>query len=251
MTGSALRDAQMTMARFLRDPEHQPPPAGIEERRLKIYQDLIYNNIEGFIRGGFPVLHSLYTSDDWHALVRKFIDGHRCHSPYFLEISQEFLQFLTDDYEVLPSDPPFMAELAHYEWVELGLDVSEAELPPLTHASPQVSVPTWSPLAWLLSYVYPVHLVGPGYQPAAAQEPTFLIVYRNSDDQVKFLALNAATARLAEMLRDNEGKTGAELLSELAGEMKVTADSIAEFGAQQLNELQSLGVISLMAPSAP
>ena len=31
-------------------------PAGIESRRMKIYNDLIYNNIEGFISGGDDVL---------------------------------------------------------------------------------------------------------------------------------------------------------------------------------------------------
>ena len=244
MSASALRDAQMTMARFLRDPENEPAPAGIEERRLKIYQDLVFNNIEGFISGGFPVLHSLYSGEDWHALVRQFIDGHRCHSPYFLEISQEFLGYLTEKHEKRPCDPPFMAELAHYEWVELGLDVSEEELPPATNAAPLEAIPHWSPLAWLLSYAYPVHQIGPSFRPTEVAEPTFLIVYRNSDDKVKFVALNAATARLAEMLRDNESKTGAQLLTELAAEMNMTPESIVDFGSQQLKELQGLGIIS-------
>ena len=42
----SLRDSQMAMANFLRNPEDIEPPAGVEARRLKIYQDLIYNNIE-------------------------------------------------------------------------------------------------------------------------------------------------------------------------------------------------------------
>ena len=83
-----MRDSQLTMARYLRDPAGNPPPEGVEERRLKVYEDLVYNNIEGFISGGFPVLRSLYADADWHGLVRLFIDQHRCRSPYFLEISQ-------------------------------------------------------------------------------------------------------------------------------------------------------------------
>ncbi len=245
MTNSALRDTQMSMARFLRDPETQPAPAGIEPRRLQIYQDLIYNNIEGFISGGFPVLRSLYESEDWHAMVRNFIDGHRCHSPYFLEISQEFLQYLTEKHEPRPCDPPYMTELAHYEWVELGLDVSEEELPALSNLSPLDAVPHWSPLAWLLSYQWPVHLIGPGNRPEEAGDPTFLVVYRNAADEVKFMELNAATARLAEMLRGNEQQTGAEILAQLATEMNMAVDAIREFGAQQLNQLQELGVICL------
>ena len=117
------------MARYLRDPAHNPPPEGVESRRLKIYEDLVYNNIEGFISSGFPVLRSLYEDEDWHSMVRCFIDQHQCHSPYFLEISQEFVQFLMQDYQLRAADPVFMAELAHYEWVELALDIAQEELP--------------------------------------------------------------------------------------------------------------------------
>jgi len=47
MGAKALHESQMIMARYLRDPQNNPPPAGVEQRRLKIYEDLIYNNIEG------------------------------------------------------------------------------------------------------------------------------------------------------------------------------------------------------------
>ena len=70
MSNLSLRESQMQMANHLRDPEGAPGPEGIEERRLKIYRDLIYNNVEGFISGGFPVLRTLYDDTDWHAMVR-------------------------------------------------------------------------------------------------------------------------------------------------------------------------------------
>ncbi|MEZ5567963.1 MAG: putative DNA-binding domain-containing protein [Halioglobus sp.] len=102
MAESALRSSQLHMARYLRDPKREEPPAGVEPRRLKIYEDLVYNNIESFISSGFPVLHSLYEPADWEALVRGFMQRHRSHSPYFLEISQEFLQFLIRDHVTRP-----------------------------------------------------------------------------------------------------------------------------------------------------
>ncbi len=248
MTSSSLRDAQLNMARYLRNPETEAPPPGIEARRLQIYQDLIYNNIEGFISGGFPILRSLYADQDWHAMVRLFIDGHRCHSPYFLEISQEFLRFLNEGYERRECDPPFMAELAHYEWAELALDVSEDTLADLTDADVLQGVPHWSPLAWLLSYSFPVHRIGPSFQPEEAGEPCYLVVYRNHEDEVKFLELNAPTARLAELVRDNDTASGAELLTGLASEMGMASDAVLGFGAEQLNQLQALGVLTVIAP---
>lgn len=241
----ALRDSQLAMARYLRDPDGQPPPAGVEARRLKVYRDLIYNNIEGFIRSGFPVLRSLYGDEDWHALVRQFIDNHRCQTPYFLEISQEFIQFLTEDFSPRPSDPPFVAELAHYEWVELALDIAEEELPPARQVDdPLTAVPLLSPLAWVLAYRFPVHRIGPGYTPAEAGEPTFLAVYRNRDLEVRFMELNNVTARLLELVRDNDGATTQALLTRLAGDIGMDAASLQAPGLEQLEQLAGVGVIT-------
>ena len=248
---SALYDSQMSMARYLRDPQGQPPPEGIEERRLKIYRELVYNNIEGFIRGGFPVLRSLYEDDSWHQLVRTFIDQHRCHTPYFLEISQEFLRFLMEDYQLSPADPPFMVELAHYEWVELALDVAQEEVPPPVPVADMASaILRLSPLAWVLSYRFPVHQIGPGFQPEEAVEPTYLVVYRNSADQVQFVQLNAATARLLELVRDNETGSAAEILGILAGELGMEEAAILDFGLGQLGDFLGKSVIQLTQVSS-
>jgi hypothetical protein len=241
---SPLKVSQLTLARFLRNPGQQSPPAGVEPRRLKIYADLVYNNIEGFISGGFPVLRSLYNDSAWHVLVRTFIDQHRCHTPYFLEISQEFVQFLIEDYRPLPDDPPFLAELAHYEWVELALDVAEAELPDTVAIGDVLAVvPHLSPLAWSLSYRFPVHRIGPGFRPAAAAEPTYLVVYRNRDDRVHFMELNAATARLLEKVRDNRTDTVRVLLESLAGELDMSVTSILSFGGEQVTQLITMAVV--------
>jgi len=246
---NALRDTQLAMARYLRDPDGQPPPAGIEPRRLQVYRELVYNNLAGFIDSAFPVLHSLYEPGAWRALVREFIRGHRCRSPYFLEISQEFLQFLMEDYRPGPGDPPFLCQLAHYEWVELALDVAAAELPPpQAVAAPLELVPRLSPLAWLLAYDYPVQRIGPAFRPAAPGAPTYLVVYRDRADRVRFMEVNAATARLLELVRDNTGDTVAALLDRLAGELGADAAPTRAFGGEQVLELLAAEVILPRGP---
>lgn len=244
----ALKTAQTTMASFLRDPGNHPPPEGVEDRRLKVYQELVYKNIEGFISGGFPVLRTLYTDDDWHAMVRTFIDGHRCRSPYFLEISQEFLAYLMERHEERPCDPPFLLELAHYEWVEMALDVSPEQLP----AAQQVddlrgSRLVVSPLAWSLQYRFPVHRIGPSFQPDEAGEGTFLVVYRNREDAVKFMEINPPTARLLELLGAQGGAVLGDVLAQLAGEMGLEEAAVVEFGVQQVAELIDKSVVLVTA----
>lgn len=244
-----LAQQQAEFTRHIRNPAEVEIPAGIEGRRMKIYDDLIYNNIEGFISGGFPVLRSLYREEDWHGLVRAFLRDHRCSSPYFLEISQEFLAWLMHEYSPRPVDPPFAVELAHYEWVELALDVAEEEMQEGVEDSdfdPLLDAPCLSPLAWSLCYHYPVHRIGPGVQPdEPPAEATYLLVYRNDREQLKFVEINAATARLLELVRDNEQRqSGRQLLQRLAEEMN--ADSVTpllEFGATTLREFAGLGVL--------
>ena len=249
MPESALRENQLAMARYLRDPARQPAPEGVEARRLKIYEDLVYNNIESFINNGFPVLRSLYRPEDWRYLVRDFMQRHRCHSPYFLEISQEFLLFLMEDHEPRVCDPPFMTELAHYEWVELALDVSEAELPAEVDAGHlSEAVPRLSPLAWSLAYRYPVHRIGPNWRMREPEEPTYLVVYRDRSDKVRFMEVNAPTARLLELVRGNENATALELIATLAAELGVAANSIREFALDQLQQFIAASVVVVTSP---
>jgi hypothetical protein len=246
-----MRQSQLTLARYLRSPDKARQPPGVEPRRLAIYERLVYNNIENFISSGFPVLRSLYTEEDWHPLVREFIERHPCHTPYFLEIGQEFLQFLLEEYQRREVDPEFMAELSHYEWVELALDVAEQELPPASDwEDPLAVVPRLSPLAWLLSYRYPVQHIGPGFRPDAPGEPVYLVVYRDRADQVRFMELNAVTARLVELTRDNGEATGEQLLRTLAGETGMAARALLETGADQLRELLDCSVLTPVVPAA-
>ena len=193
---------------------------------------------------GFPVLRSLFDDEDWHDMVRTFIDGHRCSSPYFLEISQEFLHYLLHEHQMRDCDPLFMAELAHYEWVELALDVSEETLPASSPAAdPLRASLTLSPLAWVLAYQFPVHRIGPSHRPVEAGEPTYLAVYRDRQDKVRFMELNAASARLLELCREAESKTGDDLLIQLAGELNLDDEAVRGFGGEQLAQFIELGVI--------
>ncbi|MES2821229.1 MAG: putative DNA-binding domain-containing protein [Pseudomonadota bacterium] len=196
---------QRAFAARIRQPEAQALLPGVPEARMAIYQSLFFNNVEGFISGAFPVLRTLFDELRWQGLVRAFLAGHRCTTPYFLQISQEFLAWLQQGYAAQADDPPFMLELAHYEWVELALDVSEAEHPDQG----------WSPLAWPLAYRWPVQRIGQRYQPVLAPEaPTCLLVWRDPRDKVRFMLLAPFAYQLA--VRLQAGDTAVAALQGLA-----------------------------------
>lgn len=215
-----LRRLQMSFAGHIRDPEGQPAPEGIENRRMQVYRELFFNNVSSMLASNFPVIRTLYSGDRWNGLIRDFYSEHRCQTPLFPELPKEFLRYLQDGRGDRHDDPPFLHELAHYEWVELALSLEERELDEV-EADPDgdliTGVPVLSPLAWPLSYRFPVHLIKPGYQP---DEPpgqgTHLLVYRDRRYDVKFMKLNEVSRLLLLLLKEDQGKTGLELLEQVA-----------------------------------
>ncbi len=239
---------QYAFSAHVRDPEANAPPADLEDRRMAIYRNLFYNNIQGFLASGFPVLRKLYSDDAWHRMARDFFAHHKSHTPYFPEISQEFLKYLQEERDPQPEDPPFLAELAHYEWVELALSVSEDE-PDWEKIDPDGDLlqgcPALSPLAWLLSYHYPVHRISPEFRPdKCGEQPIYLLVYRDAQDKLDFMELNPVTARLVILMRDLPERTGHELLKQIADELDhQQPEQVIQGGVQTLAQLHEFGVV--------
>jgi len=240
---------QYTFAANIRDPENNPAPEDVEHRRMQIYRELFYNNVEGFISGTFPVLRQIYSDTDWHVLVRKYFSRHRSRTPLFHEIPREFLNWLENERAGNPADPPFLSELAHYEWVELALSIAEPASG-RTEVNPQgdllKGIPVLSPLAWHLTYRYPVHRIGPGYQPQQPGDlPTFLVVYRDLEDEVGFLEINSVTKRLLELIDADTNRTGAELLASIATEMShPQPEVVIRGGAEIMNNLRHKQILT-------
>lgn len=239
-----LRRQQYALARHLRDPAANPAPAGVEDRRLEVYRELFYNGIESLLAGNFPVIRRTLPDNRWHALVRAFYSRHRCHTPLFTEIAREFIGFLQVRAATAEGEPPWLAELAHYEWVELALQISPAQMPPVqdqdpTDAALLASRPRISPLAWALAYRWPVHRIGPAYQPLEPPvAPTLLLVRRDRQGKVHFSELSPPVWRLLELLGGEGDRSAGALLRQLA--LEARADDIDEYLAQGLAMLRQL-----------
>jgi hypothetical protein len=244
----SFKDWQYAFTSHIRDPEIVPTPEGMEPRRIKIYTELFYNNVEGFISSGFPILRSLYNEEDWHKLVRDFFKTHRNHTPYFLELSQEFLDYLQNERGERKEDFPFMLELAHYEWVELALSIDETDVD-LTGFDRTGDLleghPVISPLAWPLSYHYPVQRICEDFTPEQpGEQPTHIIVYRDLKDEVHFMELNPVTARLIYLLNADETLTGRAALTQITSELNhPNPDVVINGGLDTLRELLSRDIV--------
>lgn len=247
MTRPDFRDVQRAFAAHLRDPAANAAPAGLDARRLQVYRDVLYHNIESFLAGFFPVLRSLYDETPWHALVRDFFARHRARSPYFLDIAEEFLHYLDTARGEVAGDPPFLRALAHYEWLELVVDVDVATLP-TGGVDPDgdllAGVPYPSPLAVLATYDWPVHRISREYRPVSPSPvPVCLMVYRDRADRVRFLELNPAAARLWGLLREQPMATGRELAALASAELGQDEGAVAEGAAALLATLRARDIV--------
>ncbi len=173
---------------------------------------------------------------------------HQAQTPYFLEIPREFLAFLENEYELKDDDFPFLVELAHYEWAELALSVSE-EVNDEQGIDPDgdllEGIPVRSKLAWTFAYQYPVHRISPDHLPTEPGEtPTFLAICRKANDDMDFMELNPVTARLLEMIEANERDSGRDLLLKLAREINYPdAEALVTHGGEAMREMREAEIL--------
>ncbi len=240
----SLRELQMRFAAHLRDPQQHAAPTGINDARLQVYRELYFNNIQSLLAANFPVIARSLGEPRWQQLVRDFCREHRAHTPLFPEIGQEFIAFL--DHRPLDPQAAWLLELAHYEWIELALKISDEPLPAHDHEGDLLAgSPVCSPCCRALAYQWPVHRIGLEYQPNEPPlQPTLLLARRGADGAIVYSELSPMLYRLLERLEQFPALSGLEQLRELAVEAGTEADE--EFirnGAAMLEQLRDKGCL--------
>lgn len=238
-----LHDQLLRLARHVRDPQHHAPPPGIEARRLAVYRQLFFGNVESLLAGGFPVIRASIGAQRWQALVQAFYADYRCRTPLFTELAGEFVTYLEEDAGNALNLPPWLTELAHYEWVESALLLSDSSEPAHDPGGDLLGVPVLSQLAWPLAYQWPVSEIGPDYLPQQApEEPTLLLAQRGADLQVHFSRLAPLAHALLVSLQTRHC-TGRQHLEALAEAIGADAAALLPQGLALLENLRAQGVV--------
>ena len=218
-----LIQLQRRFTRHLRDPEGTAIPEGVEDRRMAIYRDNVFKGNRRFLAANFPVLRSVYKDADWDALTRSFLRLHRSQTPLFPQLSQEFVTYLQEEHIPGEADPPYLLELAHWEWLQkaLGTDALDLETISVDPGGDLLSgVPLVSPLARVFSCTFPVNEIGDDNRPLAPSEtPIHLLAFRNRIHEVRVMSLNAVSVLLLTRLLENESASGESVLRLVAGEI--------------------------------
>lgn len=234
-------------------------PDGVTHEKMGVYRQLLKANFHQILSQGFPLSKSILQNGDWDDLVDSFFSDHHCKTPYFSEISREFVDFignLSTENQVLP---PFMYELAHYEWVELGLMTAPdyqcskedvAFVPMHDHFVHRLWL---SELAWPLVYRYPVHRLNAEnsmnfHNPPDL--PTFILVYRDPDHEVRFIEITEMTYHLLVCLQSHPGHTLNNIIDYLLKLMgnPCSFEALFQPASDMVNDFLQRGVIQTYLP---
>jgi uncharacterized protein len=230
---------QLEFTAHLRNPSVNKKPAKVKDARMAVYREIVFNNIFGSVSACFPVCKSVLGTRAWRKLVRDFFAHHQAQTPIFREIPQQFLQFIKTSKDL----PNCFEQLAHYEWVELAVGSQPVETKKLSKKMDLLhEKPVLAPAHMLLEYDFAVHKISKKNMPKTT-EKTYLLVFRNMENQVKFIELNVITFQLLRLIREND-MTGEQALVRIAEASKYpNLDAIIQFGAEILSDLAQQGAI--------
>ncbi len=242
-----MLEVQRRFADHLRNPQSRPAPEGIEERRLGVYRRLFFNNLRNLFAKNFPVIRKLHDDSAWDAIIRDFMTHHRPTTPLFTEIGREFVDYLENTRDASHDDPPWLAELAHWEFLETTVRLHAADIDAVeveSEAELLDHCPVLNPTLAIGQYQWPVHRIGPDYRPDTPEpSPVLLAAYRRRDDKVAFMKINALTAHLLSNLQSADHQPGRELLDSIAEDINQPAERVIESGAQLLTTLHHRQII--------
>jgi len=242
----SLLRLQRQFAGHIRNPNDVDAPSEIEERRLAIYRRLFYGNLNSLFSHNFPVLRKIVDEARWKRLIREFMVEHRSTTPMFTEIGREFVRFI--EQQQPDGLPPFALELAHWEFLETCVRLAEAdpnEVACAEEAELLEATVALNPTLRLAQYRWPVHEIGPEYQPETPlEQPLILAAWRKRDDRTGFMKLNTVTARLLELIDREPESSGRAILERIAGEMHAAdPDPVVESGRTMLERLREREVV--------
>ena len=238
-----LGEFQRDFAAYLRHPTQRPPPGGMAERPARLYADLLFNNISAALDSCLPISRNQVDNGQWREIQRSYFRDARPQTPLLWEIPGEFAEYLAenrDRYEL----PPWVPELAHFEWMELAVETHDVPYPnDIDDGDLLAMCPVANPTANLLAYCWPVQDLVQGAKPPIERRPSLLIIWRDLTETVRFEQVSPAAARIFELIEDG-GNTGQVACEQLARELsRLNLPQLNGLAAGELERMRASDLI--------
>jgi hypothetical protein len=228
-----------------------PTSVDIEERRLALYQELMFNTLLEALQSVYPYTYQVLSqgSDDvaeWSVLAEAYRRAYPNQSHKLTGALEHFPRFLSEQSGLMEAYP-FLSELAQYEWLEMqvlnapDIELNEdagqflaGELPDLSQWS--ACAPVWNAAHVLHRFDFPIpevldclhaqtdceHADNTDAEHAIMAlsqiqpNETDILIYRDPDTlQARFFRLNGMTSLLVQLSSAQPGVCYAEILRQL------------------------------------
>jgi len=215
-----------------------------EIERLLVYRRLVRGTLREALRRAIP--RSLARlGEHFDVYFDRFLSVRGPQTHYLRDVTGELLAFMSEAVEGDGRVPPYWLDLARHE----ALHIEVAATPVRRSTAEPGALDLDAGLAFsesvrLAHYEYAVHTLPEDVndRQAPAREPTYILAYRDSDHDVRYLALTALAAAVLERLC--AGQSLRQSLTAAAAEKAVMLDETTlDATATLLADLAERGVI--------
>ncbi|MDO4682529.1 MAG: putative DNA-binding domain-containing protein [Lautropia sp.] len=215
-----LSDIQLALKDYLQR-NHQPLPNGAAPQGVEAQLAQMRHAMTDIVTRCFPLCRQLIGDEDWKTLLDRFLASDGLHeATHVHQVPRAFIAFLQGPAEA-GQLPPWMPELAHYEWIEMEVISATQKAP---EYGPQGIA--LSPRLRLQAYDWPVQQIRPDHV-AIAPELSFFAVYQNRAGDIRFSQLSPAAAQMLGILQTN-GCDWHRACQKLARQLEVDTAVIVE-----------------------
>ncbi len=91
----------------------------INEKRIPIYHNMIFSNIEKYLKYAYPITYDLLSKKQWDQLTYEFVTEHDCTTAAFRKMPKELCIFVKKRNYAKEFQIPYLDDLLLFEWLEI------------------------------------------------------------------------------------------------------------------------------------
>lgn len=226
------------MAHFCRTGQN-PSGVGMPLEKSLIYRDLIFSSIQGALQNNYPLTYALLEGEKWEELTDDFFAEHPCGDPQFWKMPKGLVEYVKESGWGEKRQIPFLADLVHFEWLEMEMYMMEDRPSPpfLRKGDVLEDALILNPEHRFETYDYPV-FSQLSWDASWKKGEYHLFCYRHPDTlDVHFFSLSSFFSHVIQALVD-QGRSGRDVLQAVAEQKHVAmGDQLLGAGRKLLEDL--------------
>lgn len=145
---------QVDLANYCKTGDHISIP-GINEKNIKHYRRLVFNNVYDSISSAYPITKKLLGKKKWKKVVNRFFSSQKVQSPQIWYMPKEFKDYVIKNENELLGKYAFLDDLLQFEWLEIEVFMMPDET---VEYLLETNLYYLNPEIKLIGTKYPVHL---------------------------------------------------------------------------------------------